>query len=470
MKNKIDNFLQLEEKEELYNYSYSFKNIMMYPVIRSFLLEQITEELYNFKYEDANIKSLFIKIKFVFKALFYRIPGKIKSDIIIFDTDLSNRKQDNKYFNFISEYFANEYPDKTVLIEGSHKLDFSRPRTYPKVYGHDFLLLKSLFKSKFKATNNKDIQKIDAFLQCLKKQLKEQFNFEFSNNNNWNKMRALLLRGLKRIPSLYNEHINLYKKMSPKVILVKNGCRGGYNKIPLIMAAKDLNIPIGEHTHGIPDYVVIYNYSPKLFNSYKYYLPDFFMTTGKSTLKMLNMPIKIYETGYPYLSEIIKKYNIKEKENILVYMSARYEPEMYIEEVLFLNKKLASAGISIQFRIHPQEIEKINTVYKPILDAGISIDSYLTKPIHDSLSRAKYVVSGGGTSALSEALAFGCNVFIKDSPLNNDFMNMSLFNVYKNKEEVSKIILNNKHIKNTTYNILTENWQKEYHKLIDSFL
>jgi hypothetical protein len=102
MTRKIDKFLELEENKEIYNFTYSYKNIMMYPIIRSLLLEEASKELYNYKYEDVIIKSFFLKIIYIIKTFIYRIPGNLKSNIIIFDTDLSIRKQENKYFNFIS--------------------------------------------------------------------------------------------------------------------------------------------------------------------------------------------------------------------------------------------------------------------------------------------------------------------------------------------------------------------------------
>ena len=70
MPNKINNLLKLEENEQLYKHTYTYKNIMMYPVIRSYLFEEATKELYGFKYEDAIINSFFVKFKYLFKAFF----------------------------------------------------------------------------------------------------------------------------------------------------------------------------------------------------------------------------------------------------------------------------------------------------------------------------------------------------------------------------------------------------------------
>jgi len=153
--NIFDNFLKIEGKEELYHFTFSFKNTLMYPVIRYTLLQSaiddvVGEQLHPIPFHFGKIE----KMKYYFKSFWYRPRGHIQSDIIFFGSDSANIRQGNAYFNRLTESFANEYASKTILIEKSHGWDYKRPRTYNRVFANDFIHILAGHKARWTDISN----------------------------------------------------------------------------------------------------------------------------------------------------------------------------------------------------------------------------------------------------------------------------------------------------------------------------
>jgi len=459
----LDKFIEIEEKEEIFNFSFSYKNTLMYPFIRFHLLQSAIEDTLKIHspYDPLHIRKT-QKIEYYIKSFLYSIPYKIKSDIIFFGTDISNILKGNAYYNRLTETFANEYPDKTILIEESHNMDYKRPRTYPKVFARDFVNIMAKIKTKWIKINQKDLTQIQSFIMYLRK----YFSHEFTNIEIWKKIENALIYFSKNIPFFYIEYKRMLSKLSPKIIFLEDACYGS-DHIFLIMAAKELKISVGEYQHGLISLThPAYNYSAHLHDSYKYYMPDFYMCWGKYWAENSRIPIKTIKIGNPYLSDTISHQGQNYKKEQLLYISSAINPECYVEEVILLSKKLNNNEYSVIFRIHPSETNRLQTVYKPIVDAVILID---TKQLYETLKDIKYII-GDYSTVLFEAIMFNCVIFIKDTNINNENVEISQFNVYQSIEEIVEKINSKNYKKTNPDNFWADNWRVEYHKLIDSFL
>jgi len=83
---------------------------------------------------------------------------------------------------------------------------------------------------------------------------------------------------------LYQNHIDLFKKLKPEIIFVYLAS-GGRNRIFAIKAAKALGVKVGEFQHGAITLAhPYYNYGKCIFESsvYKEYLPDYLLTWESS--------------------------------------------------------------------------------------------------------------------------------------------------------------------------------------------
>ena len=86
--NTLDKLLEMENNEELYHYSFSFRNTMMYPFIRFFLLRNAIIEIHgiNDPYDTLH-PGLFRGVKYILKSFWYQIPKHIQSDIVFIGSD-----------------------------------------------------------------------------------------------------------------------------------------------------------------------------------------------------------------------------------------------------------------------------------------------------------------------------------------------------------------------------------------------
>ena len=469
----LDKFLEIDSDETLYQYTFSYKNTLMYPFIRYFLLQNAKENILKMPsaYDPIHFGTIH-KYKYYIKSFWHRPPKHLQSDIVFFGSDTSNIRQGNMYFNRLTEFFANEYPSKTILIELSNKMDYKRPRTYPKVFSKDYVDIRATIKSKWKSVNSKDLLQIDSFLHYLK----QQFNHEFSDSTVWNEIKNTLVYNVKILPRLFEEYTKLLKRISPKVIFLEDACYGGSN-IPLMMAAKELNIPIGEYQHGFIslDHPA-YNYSNRIPSSYKYYMPDFYMSYGKYWENNSRIPIKKIEVGNPNISNAVSQYVNEIKKEHILYISSVVYPERDVQEVIRLNKIMAEQGYLVMFRIHPSEIPRLQTVYKPVVDAGILID---TQPLYDTLKRTKYIIENISienssveniSTVLFEATMFDCIIFVIKTPLHKEDIGVPQFNCVQSVYEIAEVINSKNYIKTEPNHFWADDWRSKFRKLIDSYL
>jgi hypothetical protein len=457
----LDKFLEIENNDELYSYVFSYKNIMMYPFIRYFLLQSAIEEQNGLSspYDPLHL-GIIRKIEYVAKSFLYR-PKNIQSDIVFFGADGANIRQGNAYFNRTTEVFANEFVSKTVLIECSDKMNYKRPRTYSKVFSRDFVYIFSKFKSVFTSLNEEDKKQVDSFVQYLK----QHFKYKFSNINVWSDISKILFNSSLIFPFLYKEYTSLLKQLSPKMVVLLCACYG--DSIPLIIAAHELGIPIGEHQHGLISLShPAYNYSVHLSEKYKYFMPDFYMSYGRYWTENSRIPVRVLEIGNPYLSETTCQYVCEEKREVLLFISATINPELYVREVIQLKERMMNKGCDVVFRIHPSETLRLQTVYKPIIDSGISID---TQPLYETLKNTKYLF-GDFSTVLFEASVFDCAIFVRDTPYNRSNMDITRFNAVQSIDEVVDKIASQEYKKTDYRDFWADDWKSRYRKLIDSYV
>jgi len=459
----LDNLLEIEKNEALYSYTFSFKNILMYPFIRFQLLQGAIEDMNKIPdlYAPEKI-SLIKKIIYFLKCYKYRPINIPETDIIFFGSDVSNIKKGDSYFNRLTESFANEYKSKTILIEASFKTDFKRPRTYKHVFANNIFNINAAIKYKLRKNNNKiDLLNIYAFFDYLK----DIFCYKFTNNM-WENIINSLIIFSNKFQYLYEEYIKYFRKIAPKIIFIEDAFFGG-DKIPVIIAAKDLNIPVAEYQHGFISFShPAYNYFTDIPESFKYYFPDYFLSYGEYWIKNSRIPIKTFKIGNPYISDTISQLKVQAKKEQILYISATIDPEGYVEDIIWLNNNIKNSEYSILFRIHPSETSRLQTFYKPIIDLGIQIDS---QPLYNTLETVKYII-GDISTVLFEATLFNCIIFIFNKSINKNNIDINYFNSVNTIEEFLNNIISKNYKETDASYFWEENWRKNYRKLIDSII
>lgn len=454
----LDQLLEIENDKELYNYKFLYFDTLMYPFIRFDLLQRAIDEHSETTDISRAKKINFLEtVNYLYKSVAFRPKRKIHAPILFFGGDVANIKTGDAYFNRLNELFANTFADNSILIENSYNYSYKRPRTFAKVYANDYIKLRANLKSKFSKTNKIDLEQIDSFISYLK----NRFNYKFKSEGIWNELKTTLQLYAKRLKYLTNEYIRLFQKINPKIILLQCAC---YGEMPIILAARYLNIKIVEYQHGLISLShPAYNYSNKISKSYIKYLPDTFLTYGKYWSENLRIPTRIIEIGNPFLEQTLRLSKKVEKLDQILYASSVMNPKKIVQDVLLLNDTLKKHKISVVFRPHPSEHERLSNIYKPICDAGIKIDK---APIYETLAKSKFVISEFST-IMFEAIPFDCVIFTINSPLSQMY-DIKIFKLVDNMEDVVKNILSETIKKYESDFFWTKGWQDNYIRFIKS--
>lgn len=458
-------YLRMDNDSKLLTYYVSKNRYMILPLIRWLLLCS-----HNRDPEDAG-KTQIVSKKLEFITLIKNVwfycrynPFLIKrKKIIIFSTAVSsNLLVDNKYFNRISDYFALERTEDTVLIERSLKWRYYFPRYFQSVYCNDFIKLVAILISKILPCSKPDLLNIDKFIEYVREN-----HFESSVKQSLSKVRSELLNLCRLIPVYEFFYRILFRRINPLVVFVEDGCYGGLNAI-ILKIAKEMNIITAEFQHGFIDSNdVAYNYADVILRSQEYgtYLPDYLLLYGLRWASSMNVHSKKIIIGNPNLSEMIcflskeqtHKY-INNKKNIL-FISQWTVSTLMAEYALKIIDILDNEFV-ITFRLHPaEEIQAV--LLKKLKDKSILINK--NESLYNLFHKADYIV-GCYSTALFEAMAFKKAIYILDHPLSVSVPDNVGMRV-KNPEELATLIKNNVKANNGEDDIKlywADNWRDNY--------
>ena len=203
----------------------------------------------------------------------------------------------------------------------------------------------------------------------------------------------------------------------------------------MISAAKDRNIEIIELQHGnMSRFHMGYSF-PNSKNVP--YFPDKMLLFGKFWFDSTPLPLdksNVKIIGFKDFNNKIKQYiNVPKIPNSVVFISQGIIGGDLSKKAVETAKN--NAKYSIIYRLHPQERNRWESIYPDlaensrlenlVVDAGDST-------IYDLLSKSEYVV-GVSSTALYEALAFGCKVALLN------LFSIEYMNYLINKGYVKKI-------------------------------
>jgi len=459
----IDQFLEIEKNSELYRFKVLEGKVHLWPMIR----HQIINTAF---YEKVGIPYPFDPFKINYANAFSYLKTTLKdrcskagqSDFIFFGSDVSNFETKDGYFNRLTEYFANEYADQSILIEQSSHFSYKRPRTYKNVFAHDEILIKSRLLRHFIKYNKNDLKIVNDFVEFLKK----NFSWEFRTSFFWTNIETVLIRLCKEYKIKYIFYEKLFDRVKPKIVFIEDACYG-YAKLALCVACKDNNIILVEYQHGLISLNhPAYNYHNDLSTEYLKYLPDYFLSYGNYWNENCRMPIPVINIGNPHLTENVSEADLSKKENQLLFASNGIEPEMRVKNLLHLNKKLLKKGYKIVFRPHPSEIARLDTVYKPFKENGITIDLGV---LHESLSKSKYVL-GDFSTVLFESILYQCIPIAIKTSLTVSNINSDLILILDSEDAIVDLIGRDWVMPDNTSFFWEEDWKYNFKNFINKII
>lgn len=216
-------------------------------------------------------------------------------------------------------------------------------------------------------------------------------------------------------PRVERSFSRVLDKAMPEVVVMEDASYGFHAS--LIAMMKTRGILVAEPQHGwIGPTHAAYNFGAAMFEEpLRTTLPDHLLTFGNHWAAGLCFPGKITAIGKPHLEDAVAKNTtpVPQRSEVLV-VSSTTNPDATSNFVLALRHNL-SRDLMVTFRPHPSERSSATQRYSRLHNAeGITIDQ--RPDVYEALGTAKAVV-GVASTVLFEARAFGCHVFVRQSPM-----------------------------------------------------
>ncbi|WP_168626447.1 MULTISPECIES: hypothetical protein [unclassified Cryobacterium] len=215
-------------------------------------------------------------------------------------------------------------------------------------------------------------------------------------------------------PYFEAEFSKLLDRVRPRIVIMEDASYGGRAALIAMLKARGILVVEPQHgwigpTHGAYNFGAAMR-DPQLLVT----LPDEVLTFGEYWSSGIRHPGRAIAIGKPHLESMAAKaeqWNERPSEVLLV--SSVSFPEETIEFARSLRRALPPEWV-VRFRPHPSERAVLSSRYGRMLaEPGLHVDD--NADVYESLSTARAVV-GTASTVLFEALAMGCQVFVRDSP------------------------------------------------------
>ena len=459
-------FRMLDEIHELNDLQFT-NGLLMLPFVRYQILHQIINEAEKCVSPYKRAKRNKISLRYLIITLFLNPFRVKKKDILIFSTTrANNEKKSGKYFNRLHDYFGELFEEETAIIERSFNFEYRRPRYFSHVHYDDIIIILSRLWAKLHKIPKKDIIRIYQFVQILRDKFSYGFKEEF-----YDFIRSRLLEESVRSICYYRLAKYLLKKARPKIIFI-NAASYGF-EAPLVKAAKDLGIYVGEFQHGIIGMNhPAYSYFVLANSQYKEYLPDFFFSYGDYWTEIMNMPSRVVTVGSPHFNEkqLSSKQETKgQRKKRILFISDGYLSELYTRLILELLALIDNERYEIVLRLHPVEIEAYIEKYNELLMFK-NVEIETQGEIYASLEYSDVVV-GCYSFVLYEAAAMKKFVCVLENNLSKNYISEDVGYFFRSAIDLNKILEEKKEAKRLDVSYYWhKNWQMSYSNAIKRIL
>lgn len=187
-----------------------------------------------------------------------------------------------------------------------------------------------------------------------------------------------------------------------------------YGKESLVKAARQKGIPTYELQHGaISHFHMGYHFPGTPKSSY----PDFLLSFGSFWTRMSSFSVKeggVLAMGFPFLEEAVSQKSEKKDGSVLFISQETIGSEL--SRFALRARQLVGSATKFVYKLHPAEAAS-SAGYSVLLASkdGFDVISGQQPPLFELLARASFVV-GVYSTAIYEALAFGCRVALVNLP------------------------------------------------------
>lgn len=410
IKSLVEYFIALEKEQKLLELKINEVYIWQYLRFRIFMMIANGTGIY----QEANTKNISFGylLKRAPSLLFYSIfsnplLGRYRRKFLFFTTGrklmVDGVKTDIYTRYFIEEEGITDYEIMEELLEFKHESFILKNRKHQDF--QQILSFLSTVLSRFKLSDEMN-QKVE----WLEKRFKNDYDLDLN-------LKKLFRNGYLNFKSDAWVYSKILSKRKPEKIYVI--CSYGY-KMALIDVARKMSIETIELQHGVvTPYHIGYRYHEEARPAY---FPDKFYAFGNYWKERTCIPLEkdaIHVKGYPYFNYIKKQYDqVPTKENqILIISQGSIGHHM---SGLLVKALDIFSGYQLFYKLHPGEFSRWKIIYPELYAASqkyhnLTVLDNNEKNMYAFFAESKYVF-GAYSTAIFEAVGFGCNVFLLNLP------------------------------------------------------
>jgi len=314
--------------------------------------------------------------------------------------------------NWLVEDHALAIPGSVILQERA--LDRFTRRADRPTFAETYSFEDAAAAVRALAKSNPPNSGVVAFAQTAIAEVYRRLEFDVDESGIAEAHRQLMVR-LARAPHTLKYFQRLLDATQPSHAFVQTGAYG--DRSHLIKLLKSGGTHVSEHQHGwIGPSHGAYNHGAAMREpALSACVPDTLLTFGdfwSSNVRFANRTVAV---GKPHIEErTVAAHTSGGPRTEVLIISGMYEREEMMRFTLRVRDALPD-GWTVALRPHPAERSTVHALYRGLVgQSGVRFDQ--APDVYESITTSAGVF-GLASTVLYEALAFGCPVFVIDSPL-----------------------------------------------------
>lgn len=467
---KLSHLVDFEEKFELFGKS--INGVSIWPLIRYQYIQSVLDHYNEFDMpQEKNKKhSLGKMLKYIIQTINFS-PDRVnqaKNIDYLFFAKGTYKQINGKFYNRITEPYAELFPTKSLMIEESYNFNYAMPRTFKNIKFLDLYLIKTQLLVKLFRLEKKHVSFSKEFINFIKDNSPYKLPEE-----KWRHIEIFLCSQLARYRLIEKSISRLIRNVNPKVIFVEEACYG--NRAFIVKLARSMGIKTVELQHGfIGATHPAYNYGVNSLVNTKEHCPDYILTYGDYWKKSITVPSNVVSIGNPSLEKTVNSFQGAFSKKLDVFRLLVISSGVDYKKLVELISKLVEQNneIEIVFRAHPLERPVMNVRYNRLIRLGIKMS---TVDLYDDIANCS-LVFGEFSTALYEAMAFNKKVVMLENRYSKQYVSkedaLTVLDYVETADELDEIILNVKNEDECSKldGVWESNWEKNYHEFISTIV
>lgn len=467
--------LQIEDDNELIGLTCPATGLPVWPLIRVPVLRTIMSD---WLFKSTPLTSLGSNVDFIKLAKNVAISSihnfgykeNLQRNILIQSTGLGNYYHDGLVHDRLVSHFAEALPDQIVVYQDKPKISFQDKYSFnPILHKSPRNIINKLY-SKLAIKNSHRNLACRAIKRAAEN-ASEKFGYDFPID----RVQILgnsLASHLAVLPYASEVYGNWLSKHRFKLLLKEDACYGG-SAIAIIHAARLCGMVVAEYQHGaISKGHDGYNVADTLAtsHSFKAVLPDYLLTYGNWWSSQTNMPVQKIAIGNPHLTETLGALGLtSQKRNQVLILGDGIETNLYLNLAENVVKIVKEQGLTVVFRPHPFEREKVKSLKFP---DGVRLDSH--EDIYSSLKESSVVISELSTG-LFEAVGLVDKVLLWETDKSRFAFPEIPFKSFSAMDELELIINDRDSLQNNSSAIPASdlwepNWRRNFLQFVEGVI